>query len=65
MDIKKFKELGTEWKKMDEVYDNLIQELIDAPEPTLLTSQKIDELKKMQSQLYALEVELLEVLQDK
>ncbi len=62
MNKEKIEQLGSEWKALDEKYDNLVQSLIDTPEP--LTSEKMEMLKKMQEGLFNLEVELFKVLQE-
>ncbi len=62
MNKDKIKELGDAWKALDDKYDNSILEIIDSSEPTL-SEEKLEELKKMQDELFDLEVELFEALQ--
>ncbi len=61
MKKEKLKELGDAWKALDEKYDNSILKLIESPE-SILSQEKLDELKKMQDTLFRLEVELFKVL---
>ncbi|HLC48877.1 MAG TPA: hypothetical protein VJI96_00625 [Candidatus Andersenbacteria bacterium] len=63
MNIEKMKELGVAWKALDEKYDNMIIDLIDAPEPSVIAPEKLAEMRKMQDELFDLEVELYKVLQ--
>ncbi len=62
MNKDKIKELGDAWKALDDKYDNSILEIIDSSEPTL-SEEKLEELKKMQDELFDLEVELFKALQ--
>ncbi len=59
----KIKQIGAKWKELDNTYDNLIQDLIDNPPAIPLSEEKIKELKKMQEELYKLEVQLFNNLQ--
>lgn len=63
MNIEKLKELGAAWKALDEKYDNEIIKLIDAAEPTEISQEQLAEMRKMQDELFDLEVELYKVLQ--
>lgn len=63
MNTDKIKELGATWKALDDKYDGSIIELIDTTEPAPLSPEKLEELKKMQDELFDLEVELFKVLQ--
>jgi hypothetical protein len=63
MDKEKLEKLGADWKVLDNKYDGYIQELIDSLEPALLTSDKLETLKKLQEELFSLETELFRVLQ--
>jgi len=63
MNLEKLKELGGAWKALDEKYDNLVIDLIDAPEPSVISPEKLVEMRKMQDELFDLEVELYKVLQ--
>lgn len=63
MDTEKLKELGVAWKALDDKYDNSIIELIDATEPSVISPEKLAEMRKMQDELYELEVDLYKVLQ--
>ncbi len=62
MDENKRKKIGDAWKALDEKYDTTILELIEAPQATL-SREKLEELKKMQDELFDLETKLFEVLQ--
>ena len=64
MDKEKLKKIGSDWKILDDIYDKHVQELIDAPEPVLLTSEKLGMLKKMQEELFNVEVELFKILRE-
>lgn len=64
MNKNKITELGLEWKKLDDKYDSCVQDLIDALDTTERTNEKLEELKKMQQELYDLETQLFEVLQN-
>ncbi len=57
--------IGTDWKRLDDIYDTEIQRLIDAADSSQITPEKLRELKKMQKELYELEVNLFEALQQK
>ncbi len=59
--MNKIKELGEAWKILDDKYDNSILELINASEPNL-SEEKMEELKKMQDELFSLENDLFEAL---
>jgi hypothetical protein len=61
MNNDKIKELGKVWKTLDEKYDNAFAELIDAEQT--ISSEKLDEMKKLQDELFDLEVELYKLLQ--
>ena len=63
MNIEKLKELGIAWKALDDKYDNMIIGLIDASEPSIIAPEKLTEMRKMQDELFNLEVELYKVLQ--
>jgi hypothetical protein len=65
MNTDKIKELGKAWTALDDQYDNYVQGLIDAPELTPLTSEKLEMLKEKQKELFDLEVRLFDVLQGK
>jgi hypothetical protein len=62
MDKNKLIKLGSDWKVFNETYDNHIIELIDTPE--LCTSEKLEALKKMQQDIFQLEAELFQALQE-
>ena len=62
MNKQRTQEIGSEWKRLNEEYDNLILELIDSPDPTPLPQEKLEGLKKMQEVLFNVEVELFKVL---
>lgn len=62
MNTEKIKELGQEWKALDEKYDNAFAELIDAGQSTI-SLEKLEEMKKMQNKLFDLETELYKLLQ--
>lgn len=57
------KKLGVAWKALDTTYDNMIVDLIDAPEPSTISPEKLAQMRKMQDELFELEVELYKVLQ--
>jgi hypothetical protein len=61
MNMEKIKELGLAWKTLDEKYDNAFAELIDAAQP--ISPEKLEEMKKIQDELFDLEVELYKLLQ--
>lgn len=63
MNVEKLKELGSAWKALDDKYDNAIIALIDASEPAQISSEQLAEMRKMQDELFDLEVELYKVLQ--
>jgi hypothetical protein len=62
MNKEKLEKIGTDWKRLNDIYDAEIQALINSAVP--ITSGKSEELKKMQQGLYDLEVELFELLQE-
>ena len=61
MNKEKIKELGDDWKALDEKYDNAFAELIDAERATI-SPEMLEEMKKMQDELFDLEVELYKLL---
>ena len=63
MNKEKLKELGDAWKVLDEKYDNTILDMINDQEPTPLTPDTMERLKKMQEELFNLEAELFKVLE--
>ncbi len=63
MNVEKLKELGDAWRALDDTYDNMIIDLIDAPEPSVIDPEKLAQMRKMQDELFSLEVELYKVLQ--
>lgn len=62
MNTGKLKELGAAWKALDDTYDNAVSAFIDAE--VAISSQQLAEMKKMQDELFDLEVELYKVLQE-
>ncbi len=63
MNVEKLKELGAAWKSLDDKYDNAIIDLIDAAEPAMISPEQLQDMRKMQDELFDLEVELYKVLQ--
>ena len=58
MDKDKLKKLGSDWKELNHKYDCLMLEFIDSSESTALTPEKKEEMKKMQQELFNLEVQI-------
>ena len=63
MNVEKLKELGAAWKTLDDTYDNMIIDLVDATEPSVISPEKLAQMRKMQDELFELEVDLYKVLQ--
>jgi hypothetical protein len=64
MNVEKLRELGTTWKALNEKYDNMIIDIIDAPEPSVIAPEKLAGMRKMQDELFELEAELYKVLRE-
>lgn len=64
MNKEKIQKIGTEWKALDEIYDNIVQGLIDRTESIPLSPERLSELKEMQNRLFDLEVELYKTIQE-
>ena len=63
MDREKLKELGDKWKEWNDKYDREILKLIDTEGEFPLTKEKLEELNKMQDELFDLEREIFNILQ--
>lgn len=65
INTEQLKKLGTSWKILNEKYDSTIVALIDAAELALISSEKLEQMNKMQDEIFNLEKELFRILQGK
>jgi hypothetical protein len=65
INIEKLRGLGSKWKVLNDQYDNMIIELIDASQPVLISVEKLEEMRKIQDEIFDLEIELYDILQGK
>ncbi len=63
INIEDIKKLGALWKSLNGEYDDTITALIDAEEPTPISPEEMERLKKIQGELFDLEQELYKALQ--